>query len=231
MLIANNKSVKKKCQLAWDLNSDRYYRSQTTDLNNSPTRYHPNTAITAFVVYNSACRPNLPQSVLRGGRGVRAVGVATLNANSVIKERINAKSRPNVVDWQYLGVDKFTRWLEWNCGRTARKGHICEDTFAYGSYSSKDVVAFGAYVAGYTMLTPSNQLIKSNNVYVYTAYFETIQADWFRGVYSVNKLFLLKPSSENYNYLFRKSNIQKMRFHVNSKPSGSCCVLSPYGSA
>ena len=25
-----------------------------------------------------------------------------------------------------------------NCGRTARKGHICEDSFAYGSYSSKD---------------------------------------------------------------------------------------------
>ena len=47
-------------------------------------------------------------------------------------------SRPNVADWQYLGVDKFTLGLEWNCGRKARKGHICEDTFAYGSYSSKD---------------------------------------------------------------------------------------------
>ena len=53
---------------------------------------------------------NLPQSGLRGGRGVRAVGVATLNANSAIKQRINAKSeRPNVADWQYLGVVKFTR--------------------------------------------------------------------------------------------------------------------------
>ena len=40
-------------------------------------------ALTAFVVYNSACRPILPQSGLRGGRGVRAVGLATLNANSV----------------------------------------------------------------------------------------------------------------------------------------------------
>ena len=48
-------------------------------------------------------------------------------------------SRPNVADWQYLGVDKFTLGLEWNCGRKARKGHICEDTFAYGSYSSKDI--------------------------------------------------------------------------------------------
>ena len=36
--------------------------------------------------------PNLPQSGLRGGRGVRAVGVATLNANSVKKQRINAKN-------------------------------------------------------------------------------------------------------------------------------------------
>ena len=57
------------CQLAWDLNSDRYDRSQTTDLNNSPTPYHPATALTAFVAYNSACRPILPQSGLRGGRG------------------------------------------------------------------------------------------------------------------------------------------------------------------
>ena len=37
--------------------------------------------------------PNLRQSGLRGGGGVRAVGVATLNANSVKKkQRINAKS-------------------------------------------------------------------------------------------------------------------------------------------
>ena len=49
-------------------------------------------------------------------------------------------SRPNVADWQYLGVDKFTLGLEWNCDCKARKGHICEDTFAYGSYSSKDAV-------------------------------------------------------------------------------------------
>ena len=48
-------------------------------------------------------------------------------------------SRPNVADWQYLGIGKFTLGLEWNCGRKARNlGHICEDTFAYGSYSSKD---------------------------------------------------------------------------------------------
>ena len=73
MLIANNKSDKKMCQLASDMNSDRYDRSQTTDINNSPMRYHPATALTAFVVYNSACRPILPQSGLRGGRGGRGV--------------------------------------------------------------------------------------------------------------------------------------------------------------
>ena len=48
-------------------------------------------------------------------------------------------SRPNVADWQYLGVDKITRRLEWNSGRKARKGHICEVSLAYASYSSKDV--------------------------------------------------------------------------------------------
>ena len=58
-------------------------------------RYHPTTAFTAFIVYNSACRLILPQSGLRGGRGVRTVGVATLNANSVKKKGINAKSEPS----------------------------------------------------------------------------------------------------------------------------------------
>ena len=38
--------------------------------------------------------PNLPQSGLRGWRGVRAVDVATMNANSVKKQRINAKGEP-----------------------------------------------------------------------------------------------------------------------------------------
>ena len=103
-------------------------------------RYHPATALTAFVHYNSACRPLLSQSGLRGGRGVRAVGVATLNANSVKNQSIIAKSEPSkcIADWQYLGVDKITRRLEWNSSRKARKGHICEDSLAYASYSSKD---------------------------------------------------------------------------------------------
>ena len=61
------------CQLARDLNSDRYDRSQTTDLNNSLTRYHPATALTDFVVYNnySVCRPTFVRWVWRsrGGRG------------------------------------------------------------------------------------------------------------------------------------------------------------------
>ena len=63
------------CQFAWDLNSDRYDRSQTTDLNNSPTSYHSTTAPTAFCCLQFSM--HLPQI---GGRGGRAVGVATLNA-------------------------------------------------------------------------------------------------------------------------------------------------------
>ena len=65
---------------------------------------------------------------------MRAVGVATLNAFFRIKKRINAKA-----DWQYLGVDKFTRWLEWNYERAVRFTSNLDDTFAYGSYSSKDI--------------------------------------------------------------------------------------------
>ena len=65
---------------------------------------HTATALTGFVDYNSACRPVLPQSGLRGCRGVRAVA--------------------------------------WNSGRTARKGHSCEDSLAYASYSSKDIAIF-----------------------------------------------------------------------------------------
>ena len=36
------------CQLAWHLNSDRYDRSKNSDINNSPTRYHSTTILTAF---------------------------------------------------------------------------------------------------------------------------------------------------------------------------------------
>ena len=79
------------CQLAWDLNSDRYDRSQITNLNNSPTRYHPATALTAFVVYNSACI--LPQSGARGGRVVRAVGVATSKSFSRKKAKNKRKKQ------------------------------------------------------------------------------------------------------------------------------------------
>ena len=91
MLVANNKSVKKNVSTCMIFELDHYDRSQTTDLYNSPTRYHPATALTDFIVYNSACGPNLPQSGLRGGRGVRAVGVATLNANSVKKAKDKRK--------------------------------------------------------------------------------------------------------------------------------------------
>ena len=67
------------------------------------------------------------------------MSVATLNANSVKKQRINAKSEPSKSSglaisrrrqiYARIGVELRPQ---------ARKGHICEDTFAYGSYSSKD---------------------------------------------------------------------------------------------
>ena len=107
----------------------------------------------------------MPQSGLRSGRGVRAVGVATLNANSVKKQRINAKSelsKCSGLAWQYLGVGKFTLGLEWNCGRKARKGHICEDTFAYGSYSSKDERL--KRILGRWILVPFGDTVSQANV-------------------------------------------------------------------
>ena len=65
--------------------------------------------------------------------------MATLNANSVKKQRINAKSEPAKCSglaisrcrqiYARIGVELRPK---------ARKGHICEGTFAYGSYSSKD---------------------------------------------------------------------------------------------
>ena len=65
-------------------------------------------------------------------------------------------SRPNVADWQYPGVDIFTLGLEWTCGRESRKGHICEDTFSYGSYSSKDICEAKRIILlpGLSMLMP-----------------------------------------------------------------------------
>ena len=95
----------KPCQLAWDLNSDRYDRSQNTDINNCQTRYHSTT---------------FPKKS---------------------KEQSQNASGPNVADWQYLGVYKFTWWLEWNHERPDTFSSNREDTFAYVSYSSKDYVA------------------------------------------------------------------------------------------
>ena len=47
------------------------------------------------------------------------------------KEQTQKASSPNVVDWQYLGVDKFTRWLEWNYERTGRFSSNLEDGSAH----------------------------------------------------------------------------------------------------
>ena len=85
--------LKKMCQLAWGLNSDRY--------NNSRTLYHSPTALTAFCCIQFSMYLAEERAVgvacarwawrARGGRGVRAVGVATLNANSVKKAKDKRK--------------------------------------------------------------------------------------------------------------------------------------------
>ena len=72
---------------------------------------------------------------------MRAVGVATLNANSVKKQSINAKSEPSKCsglamsrrrqNYAKIGVEFRPQ------GKTNR--HICEDSLAYVSYSSNDV--------------------------------------------------------------------------------------------
>ena len=81
------------CQLAWDLNSDRYDRSQNTDINNCQTRYHSTTALTAFCCLQFSM-------YLAAGVAERAAGVACArwawrrqNLSSVKKQRTNAKSK------------------------------------------------------------------------------------------------------------------------------------------
>ena len=92
------------CQLSWDLNSDRYDRSQTTDLNNSPTLYHPTTALTSFVVYNSARRPILLDRLGRclklivSSRGTSCHEFASqFDLEFFIREKTPNQTRPNGV--------------------------------------------------------------------------------------------------------------------------------------
>ena len=72
---------------------------------------------------------------------MRAVGVATLNANSVKKQRINAKSEPSKCSG--LAISR-RRQIHAMIGVELRPqgifGHICEDKFAYGSYRTKDII-------------------------------------------------------------------------------------------
>ena len=75
----------------------------------------------------------MSQNGLHCGRGLRAVGVATLNANSVKKQSINATSEPSKCSG--LTISRRRQ----NYASKARKGHICEDSLAYASYSSKDM--------------------------------------------------------------------------------------------
>ena len=114
--MANNNSVKKMCQLASNLNSDRDDRNQTTDLNNSPTRYHSTTALTAFFclqfsMYLAAERCARWAWRARGERG--DIKRENCSVKSFFRKKAKDKRekvrRPKVADWQYLGVDKFTR--------------------------------------------------------------------------------------------------------------------------
>ena len=53
-------------------------------------------------------------------------------------KNINPKNTKITDSWEYECEDnlRFWWWSLSNCVRTAGKGHICEDSFAYGSYSS-----------------------------------------------------------------------------------------------
>ena len=95
--------LKRRCRVARDLNSDRYDRSQNTDINNSPTRYHSTMALTAFCclqfsMYLAAER--CARWAWRARGGVRAVGMACArwawrhqHLFSVIKNGPNTKSK------------------------------------------------------------------------------------------------------------------------------------------
>ena len=50
---------------------------------------------------------------------------------NIVKKNPQKASGPNVADWQYLGIDKFTRWLEWNYDRAGRFSWNLEDGSAH----------------------------------------------------------------------------------------------------
>ena len=90
----------------------------------------------------------------RGGRGVRAVGVATLNAFFRKKQRIHAKSERSKCCglaisrrgqmYAMIGVELRTH---------GRFSSNIEDTFAYGSYSSKDYIQLCMYTSNRHVVT------------------------------------------------------------------------------
>ena len=143
------KVLKKMCQLAWDLNSDRYDRSQTTDLNNSQTHYHSATALTAFCclqfsMYLAAERCARWAWFACGGRGDIKRENCSVTFFPVKKQRINAKSEPS--KGSGLAISR-RRQIYAMIGMELRtRGEIfvkswrqkCEDSFVYVSYSSKD---------------------------------------------------------------------------------------------
>ena len=88
------------CQLASDLNSDCHDRSQTTDLNNSPTCYHSTTALTAFCCLQFRMYLAAEQCArwawrAHGGRGDIKCENCSVKSFFRKKQRINAKSEPS----------------------------------------------------------------------------------------------------------------------------------------
>ena len=115
-------------QLARDLNSDRYDRRQNTDINNSPTRYHSTTALTAFCCLQFSMY-----------LAVRAVGVATLNA--FFRKQAKDKRKKLAVQMLRTAIStcrQIYAMIGVELRMLGRFSSNLEDTFAYGSYSSKD---------------------------------------------------------------------------------------------
>ena len=79
----------------------------------------------------------MPQSGTRGGRGVRAVGVAT----SKKKFRKKAKNKRKKQAVQMLRTGNIEAYTNLRDRRVKERfSSNLEDTFAYVSYSSKDIM-------------------------------------------------------------------------------------------
>ena len=162
----------------------RYDRSQTTDLNKSPTRYHTTTALTAcfllFTIQHVSCGA-------RGERGVRAVGLATLNG--FFRKKAKDKRKKRAVQIKFclrltrltfnkLGVRSLTNasrarqfnplnppgvgWVllpQTNMAAVVGRARSCAVGHAWSCRSAR----FAASTAASTAVTRTNERTTSNN--------------------------------------------------------------------